>query len=295
MPVTLASRVMLFPAGVPGPSAAVPRTRTRSPTTEVPVAATKMPSEVSGSASLSASCSCTKKPFRPPGPSKSPIDDALDRVLLARERSRRSVALNRGDERRGVTARPDRVRRGRAVVRQARRDRTQQEVDVVPVRVRAVRASREAVRGDIFQPVARPLGVGRARVPLVADRVDERAALSQSDGVGRTVLDQIGVRSDVEVAVRRRAGVRTDDVVVARGEHDCGKVERSGDDSQPPRAVDDLEREGVEVDRRRRHVLQLHELGRVGARLVVVELVDHDLARRQRAVVGDARSAGRRT
>jgi hypothetical protein len=66
-PVTLASRVM------PPVSLTVPRTRTRSPVVVVPLTlATKRASEVEAFASRSASCSCTKKPFRPSAPSKSP-------------------------------------------------------------------------------------------------------------------------------------------------------------------------------------------------------------------------------
>src|SRR5919106_4525940 len=72
IPVTLPIRVMLFGAGPGGPSLTVPRTRTRSPDIEGPAAATKMPSEVAGFASRSASSSCTKNPLRPPAPSKLP-------------------------------------------------------------------------------------------------------------------------------------------------------------------------------------------------------------------------------
>ena len=73
LPVTPASRVMLFGAGPGGPSPTVPRTRTRSPTTDASVASDEDALRGRRVRVVDpASSSCTKKPLSPSGPSKSP-------------------------------------------------------------------------------------------------------------------------------------------------------------------------------------------------------------------------------
>ena len=178
-----------------------------------------MPSEVSGSASRSASSSCTKKPPRPPAPPKSPDDDALEHRLRRRRRRPRPVALEGVDRvSPAVTAGAEGDRRRRARVVGARRDAPQEEVRVVLVGVGA--AAREALAdgGRVLEPEPGALGVRRARVALVAERVHERRPVAQPGAVGRAVLRPVGVGLDVLVAVRRVRRVRADDVEVARRE-----------------------------------------------------------------------------
>ena len=107
---------------------------------------------------------------------------------------RRIVA---GDGRREVSA--------RTCVRRAGGRGPKQEVGVVLVRVGAVGAATDAFgtcggRSPGVRDRAAPLGVRGARVPLVTDGIEDGRSHHEGERVGRTVLDEVGLRRDVEVA-----------------------------------------------------------------------------------------------
>ncbi len=91
----------------------------------------------------------------------------------------------------------------------------------------------------------------------------------------------------LQVAVEDGGGVGADYEVVARRERDHGQVDGAVDGCVV--TVDQSEAEAAEVDRRRAGVLDLDELRGVGARLVVVDLVDDQ---RRRAGLEATRGIG---
>ena len=190
-------------------------------------------------------------------------DDALDDEREARSGALSAVALDVVDPRLLAVAALAERRRRRAAVGSAGRDRPEDEVDVVAVGVAAVRAARDPVR-PVVGARSGALRVGSAGISLVAHRVDEGHAEPEAERVGRAVLDQIRLRGDVEVAVRRVRRVGADDVVIAGRERDVRKLERAVHRRPTRVAVDELQRVRVEVDRRGADVLQLEELRRVG-------------------------------
>jgi hypothetical protein len=221
-------------------------------------------------------------------------DDALDHALAARHIAHRARALDRVDRRLLAVAADAERRRRRTAVRGARGDPAEQEVDVVAVRVGPVGAAGDALRSAVVaQPDARPLGVWRAGVAVVAHGVDEGRAEPEPDRVRIAVLDQVRVGRDVEVAVRRVRHIRADDVVVAVRQADAREVDRLVAGRSAAGAVDELHRVRIEVDRRGADVLQLQELRRVGRRLVVVDLVDHERVGGRRGARGRGQCEGR--
>ena len=152
----------------------------------------------------------------------------------------------------------------------------------------AIRAAgNAAAQWVVLQPGAGALGIGRAAVAFVADRIHERAgAVAQPDGIGRPVLDEVGVRPVVQVAVGDGRGIGTDDEMVAGRQAHAGQGDGVIYGGTAAVAIDQLEDESAEVDGAAAGVLELDELGRIRAGLVVVDFVDHqswrDRLRRRR-------------
>ncbi len=118
--------------------------------------------------------------------------------------------------------------------------------------------------------------------PLVGERVDERQAahVDERDPVGGAVLNLIlraGKADHLRSRVRHDRGIGDDEVGAGI---ETVLVERRARVLRPVEAVDEDDGLVVEVNRRRRPVEDLDELQRVGANIVVVDLVDHQVVGR---------------
>ena len=187
------------------------------------------------------------------------------------------------------------------VVRQPRRDAGEYQVDIVLIRVVAVREAGDALvvlpRGTgIDQAAAGALGPGRGGVALVTDGVQDDPGPHQRHRVGRAVLDQVAVGRHVEVAVGHVGRIAADHEQFAGAQDDRGQ----GDGVVHGRviAVDQHQFDAREVDTRVARIDDFHELRGIAAGLVIVDLVDQQARRtgvravaaggRIRATGGDA-------
>ena len=107
------------------------------------------------------------------------------------------------------------------------------QVGVVVVGIDAVREPGDADErggGRVTRRSSGTFGIRGAGISLVGHRIDEGAREPETDGVGGAVLDEVGIRSVVEVAVDDIRRVGADHVVTAGGEahvrQDDGVVDR---------------------------------------------------------------------
>ena len=166
---------------------------------------------------------------------------------------------------------------GGAKVAEARRGTAQAEVGTVVVGVLTIGQAAQALLG--FAPIVdarRSRAFGGGHGAFVAHLVDhDVTACGQPDAIGRAVLHQVGGNAVLEIAVGHAAAGATDHEVVPGRKRHIGQVE--GDVYGTTGAVHQFNLQPEQWSGGSTIVLQLHELQRIGAGLVVVHFVDHQL------------------